>query len=154
MSKVRILIPVGLKEIRAMMPPNHHIDSVKLVDDKGDGAVEVVYDDPSRKSPFTFPADQSLDEFKALGAERARLASIQKDKTEQELKAVQEAAEAQLRAEEAANEKESAGAPIDAAPSDQNPASETVPMPDGSTLKVVQGNPAQEARPTPRKKRS
>lgn len=121
MSKVRVLIPVNLNDVRAMLPPQHHLESVRLVDEKGNGAVELIYDDPSRKSPYTFPADQTLEELREIGAERARLAAIQRDRLTQETARLQAEAEAQLKAEEEAKAKEASGAPVDAAPATEPP---------------------------------
>jgi len=68
MSLFKIILPVPFKEIAAALPPQHHINSRTL---DGDNIV-IVYDDPSRKTGFTFPVEEKYEDVMRAGEERAR----------------------------------------------------------------------------------
>lgn len=98
-----------------MLPDQTKIESVKLVDADREGGIEILYDDPSVKSPFTFPTDITFQEFMMAGRyrseqkEKNRLATIEAARKAQEAAAAE--ALAQMGKEEAAKEAEPAAMP-------------------------------------------
>jgi len=86
MSLFKLVLPLMLNRIYDALPPNHHVNSTVL---DGDNIV-IVFDDPAKKTGFTFPTEVNLEdiqrdgEARATQAERNRLDQIAESKRLQE----------------------------------------------------------------------
>lgn len=58
MSKAITKIPSCVKEVKALMPKDAFIHDVRLSEDKE--TIEIEWDSPAVKSPFTFPVEISV----------------------------------------------------------------------------------------------
>jgi hypothetical protein len=62
--KIKLVLPIA--QIKAALPANCRVESVKLSDE----TVEIIYDDPNERTLFTFPVEKSYEDVMRIGQQR------------------------------------------------------------------------------------
>jgi hypothetical protein len=70
--KIKLVLPIA--QIKAALPANCRVESVKLSDE----TVEIIYDDPNERTLFTFPVEKSYEDVMRIGEHRLAAGVISK----------------------------------------------------------------------------